>query len=135
MRPCRSVRTPTARCTSSRCPARCCASTPPRSPGPPCQAGAVRYVIYGAGAVGGAIGGRLFQSGHDVVLIARGAHHDAMASAGLVLETADGTVTLPVPVTRSPAEAEVSGDDVVLLTMKTQDTAAALGELAATVGG
>ncbi|MFN8508386.1 MAG: 2-dehydropantoate 2-reductase N-terminal domain-containing protein [Dehalococcoidia bacterium] len=33
----------------------------------------MRYIIYGAGAVGGAIGGRLFQSGRDVVLIARGA--------------------------------------------------------------
>ena len=95
----------------------------------------MRYVIYGAGAVGGAIGGRLFEHGHDVVLVARGAHHDAMASSGLVLESADGQVTLPVPVTRSPAEARVTSDDVVLLTMKTQDTAAALNELTAVVDG
>ena len=33
----------------------------------------MRYVIYGAGAIGGTIGGRLFQHGHDVALIARGA--------------------------------------------------------------
>ena len=95
----------------------------------------MRYVIYGAGAVGGAIGGRLFEHGYDVVLVARGAHHDAMASSGLVLESADGQVTLPVPVTRSPAEARVTSDDVVLLTMKTQDTAAALNELSAVVDG
>jgi 2-dehydropantoate 2-reductase len=87
-------------------------------------------VIYGAGAVGGAIGGRLFEHGHDVVLVARGAHHDAVADRGLVLETPDGVVTLPVPVTRSPAEAGIRPDDVVLLCMKTQDTAAALNDLA-----
>jgi 2-dehydropantoate 2-reductase len=40
----------------------------------------VRYIIIGAGAgaVGGTIGGRLFQAGHDVVLLARGAHLAAL---------------------------------------------------------
>jgi 2-dehydropantoate 2-reductase len=33
----------------------------------------VRYVVFGAGAIGSAIGGRLFEHGHDVTLIARGA--------------------------------------------------------------
>lgn len=32
----------------------------------------MRYIIVGAGAVGGAIGGRLAEAGHDVVLVARG---------------------------------------------------------------
>ena len=32
-----------------------------------------RYIIIGAGAIGGGIGGRLAQVGHDVVLVARGA--------------------------------------------------------------
>src|SRR5690349_13434290 len=43
----------------------------------------VRFVVYGAGAVGGVVGARLFQSGADVVLVARGSHHDAIASDGL----------------------------------------------------
>ena len=34
----------------------------------------MRFVVYGAGAIGGAIGGRLFQAGHDVTLVARGDH-------------------------------------------------------------
>ncbi|HZM30258.1 MAG TPA: 2-dehydropantoate 2-reductase N-terminal domain-containing protein [Acidimicrobiales bacterium] len=31
----------------------------------------MRFLIYGAGAIGGGIGGRLFEAGHDVTLIAR----------------------------------------------------------------
>ncbi len=34
----------------------------------------MRYIIYGAGGIGGAIGGRLALAGRDVVLITRGAH-------------------------------------------------------------
>ncbi len=43
----------------------------------------MRYIIYGAGAVGGSIGARLFERGHDVVLIARGPHFEAMHRHGL----------------------------------------------------
>lgn len=31
----------------------------------------MRYIIIGAGAVGGAVGGRLAEAGHEVVLVAR----------------------------------------------------------------
>jgi 2-dehydropantoate 2-reductase len=34
----------------------------------------VRYIIIGAGAVGGTIGGCLALAGHEVVLVARGVH-------------------------------------------------------------
>ena len=50
----------------------------------------MRYIIYGAGAVGGTIGGKLFQSGHDVVLIARGDHLHAIRERGLRLRTPHG---------------------------------------------
>ena len=56
--------------------------------------GRMRYIIIGAGAVGGTIGGCLFQGGHDVVLVARGAHLDALRSRGLTLATPLGTDTL-----------------------------------------
>ena len=42
--------------------------------------GEVRYIIIGAGAVGGTIGARLFDSGCEVVLVARGRHLDALRS-------------------------------------------------------
>jgi 2-dehydropantoate 2-reductase len=92
----------------------------------------VRFVVYGAGAVGGVIGARLFQSGRDVTLIARGAHYDAIRDQGLRFETPDESVTLPIPVAARPADVKLAGGDVVLLTMKTQDTAAALAELSVT---
>ena len=61
----------------------------------------MRIVVFGAGAVGGVIGGRLFQyadrHGHDVVLVARGAHHDAIRDQGLTVHDPDATVVLPVP--------------------------------------
>jgi 2-dehydropantoate 2-reductase len=91
----------------------------------------VRFVVYGAGAVGGVIGAHLFRQGHDVTLIARGAHHDAIRDRGLRLDTPDESVTLPVPVAARPAEVEFADGDVVLLAMKTQDTAPALAELSA----
>jgi 2-dehydropantoate 2-reductase len=47
----------------------------------------MRYIIIGAGAVGGAIGGRLFEGGREVVLVARGAHYRALAEKGLTLVT------------------------------------------------
>ncbi|MEX0782802.1 MAG: 2-dehydropantoate 2-reductase N-terminal domain-containing protein [Dehalococcoidia bacterium] len=90
----------------------------------------MRYVIYGAGAIGGVIGGRLAQHGRDVVLIARGGHLAAIQRAGLVLESPVERVTLPIPAVGSPAEVDWREGDAVVLAMKTQDTEAALNQLA-----
>ncbi|MGH2634470.1 MAG: ketopantoate reductase family protein, partial [Tepidiformaceae bacterium] len=81
----------------------------------------MRYIIYGAGGIGGAIGGRLFLAGREVVLIARGAHLDAIRAGGLLLRTPEGDHRLPIDVAGHPREIEFRDDDVVLLTMKTQD--------------
>ncbi len=86
----------------------------------------MRFVIFGAGAIGGVVGARLHQSGHDVVLIARGAHREAIAAAGLRLETPVEAVTLPIPVAGDPIEAAVGPGDIVLLCVKSQDTWPAL---------
>jgi len=91
----------------------------------------LRFIVYGAGAIGGVIGARLFQGGHDVTLIARGAHYEAIRDHGLRFETPDESVTLPIPVAARPADVKFAEGDVVLLAMKTQDTAAALAELSA----
>jgi 2-dehydropantoate 2-reductase len=89
----------------------------------------MRYIVYGAGAIGGTIGARLFGSGHEVVLIARGAHLEAMRQRGLTLETPVESGTLKIPVVGHPSEITVRDDDAVILTMKTQDTVAALDDL------
>jgi 2-dehydropantoate 2-reductase len=86
----------------------------------------VRFIVYGAGAVGGVVGGRLAEHGHDVVLIARGAHAEELRRAGLTIESPDATSTVDVPVARDPSEIELRADDVVLLAMKSQDTHDAL---------
>jgi len=86
----------------------------------------MRFVIFGAGAIGGLVGARLHQSGQEVLLIARGAHHDAIARDGLTLVTPTERETLKLPVARDAATAALREDDVILLCVKSQDTWGAL---------
>lgn len=86
----------------------------------------MRYIIAGAGAVGGTIGARLFQGGHEVVLLARGAHLAALRDGGLRLLTPDGVSTLPIPAIAQPAEVGLQAGDVLVLAVKSQDAAAVL---------
>ena len=95
----------------------------------------MRFLIYGAGAVGGVVGARLWEHGHDVVLIARGEHHHAIASSGLRLESPNEAKTLHIPAIDHPGEIELDPSDVVLLTVKSQDTAEALRSLASSAPG
>jgi len=91
----------------------------------------VRYVVYGAGAIGGVVGGRLHQHGHDVILLARGAHLDAIRTNGLRVDDVDGRVVVRVDAVATPDEIDWRDDDVVLLAVKSQDTVDALDALAA----
>jgi 2-dehydropantoate 2-reductase len=91
----------------------------------------MRFVVLGAGAIGGVVGARLHQAGHEVTLIARGEHGRAIRARGLTLEEPDGTSVLEIPAVESPAELRWSGEEVVLLCVKTQDTAGALQALRA----
>ncbi|MFH8337673.1 ketopantoate reductase family protein [Streptomyces sp. AM6-12] len=87
----------------------------------------MRYIVIGAGAVGGAVGGRLAQAGREVVLVARGGHLAALVEHGLRLRVPEGEVTLRLPAVAGPEPlGELRADDVLLLAVKTQDTAAAL---------
>ncbi len=92
----------------------------------------MRYIVVGAGAVGGAIGGRLFQHGHDVVLVARGDHLAALRSTGLKLRDPDSTVQLSIEAVGNVADARPQGDDVVILATKSQHSEALLGDLEVT---
>ncbi|MGO9959384.1 MAG: ketopantoate reductase family protein [Solirubrobacteraceae bacterium] len=94
----------------------------------------MRFVIFGAGAVGGVVGARLHQSGHEVVLIARGAHLEAIRRDGLTLLTPVERAVLKVPVAADPASVGWSGDEVVMLATKSQDTLGALSSLRGAVG-
>ena len=72
------------------------------------------YVVFGAGAIGAAVGGRLALSGRDVILIARGPHLEAMQAHGLRLESPDGTETVHVPAVGHPREIDWHANHVVL---------------------
>lgn len=89
----------------------------------------MRYVILGSGAVGGTIGYMLHQAGHDVVLIARGAHLEALQTSGLSVHTAAGVEHANIPAVATPAAANIVDGDVVFLATKTQDTPDALAAL------
>lgn len=89
-----------------------------------------RFIIYGAGAVGGVIGGSLALAGHDVALIARGDHLAAIQRKGLELHTERGVEVVQTDAVADPGDLALSADDVVLLSMKTQDTIPALDRLA-----
>ena len=68
----------------------------------------MRYVVIGAGAVGGSIGARLHQSGHEVVLVARGEHLARMQADGLRFVSPDGDARLDDPRRRRPDDLTVT---------------------------
>ena len=92
--------------------------------------GGMRYIVIGAGAIGGTIGGRLSEAGHEVVLVARGPHLDALRARGLRLTTPNGPSTLRIPAIGRPGELELRDGDVLILAVKTQDAEAVLAEWA-----
>jgi 2-dehydropantoate 2-reductase len=91
----------------------------------------MRYVVVGAGAVGGVIAAQLHRHGRDVAAVARGAHYEAITASGLSLETPQGTFTLAVPASRRVSEVALRDGDVVVLAVKSQDTLGVLRELVA----
>ena len=90
-----------------------------------------RYVVLGAGAVGGVVGARLELAGFPVALVARGEHLARLRADGLTLETPTGTEVLDVHVAARPGDLAWAGPTVVLLAVKSQQTTAALDDLAA----
>jgi 2-dehydropantoate 2-reductase len=85
-----------------------------------------RYIFIGAGAIGGGMGARLFQSERDVLLIARGTHLEAMQRDGLRLRTPYEDVRLSIPVAGGPAGLTLRPDDLLVLATKTHQAQEAL---------
>ncbi len=77
----------------------------------------MRIAIFGAGGIGGYLGGRLSQAGEEVVLIARGEHLRAIREHGLRVDSIKGDfVAAPALATDSPTEAGTV--DAVILGVK-----------------
>lgn len=94
----------------------------------------MRYIVYGAGGIGGGIGALLHQAGRDVVLIARGPHLDAMRANGLLVRRPDGDLRVDLPTAAHPSEVDFRDGDAALMTMKGQDMSAALDDLERAAG-
>jgi 2-dehydropantoate 2-reductase len=77
----------------------------------------MRIAVFGSGAVGGYFGGRLAQAGEEVVFIARGAHLEALRSAGLRVDSPKGDLIIqPAQATDDPGQ--VGAVDAVLVGVK-----------------
>jgi 2-dehydropantoate 2-reductase len=93
----------------------------------------MRILVVGAGAIGGYFGGRLLQAGRDVTFLVRPRRASELASAGLVIKSPNGDVTLKDP-PRVEADKLKDKFDVVLLSCKAFDLDDAITSFAAAVG-
>ncbi|WP_293329630.1 ketopantoate reductase family protein [Mycobacterium sp.] len=87
-----------------------------------------RYVIVGAGAIGGTLGTVLARAGIPTVLVARGRHAGVLAASGMTLRTPDGTFRTTVTAASRPQDVRLTERDVLVFTTKTQQLDAALCE-------
>jgi 2-dehydropantoate 2-reductase len=87
-----------------------------------------RYVIIGAGAIGGTVGAVLARAGIPTVLVARGRHAEVLAAEGLTLRTPDGTFHTPVTAVSRAEHLRLTPHDVLVFTTKTQQLEVALQE-------
>jgi 2-dehydropantoate 2-reductase len=90
--------------------------------------GGRRYVIVGAGAIGGTVGGALARADIPTVLVARGRHAEVLSADGLTLITPDGLFHTPVSAVSRPEDVRLTRHDVLVFTTKTQQIDAALQE-------
>ena len=93
----------------------------------------MRILVVGAGAIGGYFGGRLLQAGNDVTFLVRPKRASELASAGLVIKSPAGDVTLKNPPTVQ-ADKLAEKFDVVLLSCKAFDLEDAIKSFAPAVG-
>ena len=91
----------------------------------------MKICIVGAGAIGGFLGARLAQAGHEVSLILRGANLAAVQKSGLLLIEENGQELLVNPVRATSVIAEAGIQDVIILTLKAHQVAPIAGELPA----
>ena len=93
----------------------------------------MRILVVGAGAIGGYFGGRLLQAGRDVTFLVRAKRASELASAGLVIKSPNGDVTLTAPRAVQADELDKTFD-LVLLSCKAFDLEDAIKSFAPAVG-
>jgi 2-dehydropantoate 2-reductase len=93
----------------------------------------MRILVVGAGAIGGYFGGRMLQAGRDVTFLVRPRRAAELASAGLVIKSPNGDVTLTAPPIVQ-ADTLDKTFDLVLLSCKAFDLEDAIKSFAPAVG-
>ena len=92
----------------------------------------MRICVVGAGAVGGLTGAWFARAGHEVCLVARGAHLEALRRDGLTLLSDGNRSVFPIPASDDPAD--FGTQDAVFVCLKTHSIAAMLPRLKPLVG-
>jgi len=92
----------------------------------------MRFLVVGAGAVGGYFGGRLQEKGEDVTFLVREGREKQLKETGLVIESVHGNVTLN-PKTIIAGE-EAGSFDVILLSTKAYHLEGAMESITQYVG-
>ncbi len=93
----------------------------------------MRFLVVGAGAIGGYFGGRLLEAGRDVTFLVRPRRAAELASAGLTIRSRFGDATLPAPplVLAGALDAPF---DAVVLSCKAYDLEGAMDAFAPAIG-
>ncbi|MCA8928158.1 MAG: ketopantoate reductase family protein [Alphaproteobacteria bacterium] len=91
------------------------------------EADPMKIIVMGAGALGSISAALLHAAGHDVALVARGARAEHLRANGIRVEGL-AEVTAACPIVTDPAT--LTEADLLIMTVKTFDTAAALQQLA-----
>lgn len=93
----------------------------------------MRWLVLGAGALGGYFGGRLMESGEDVTFLLRQRRMERVQARGLTIKSPNGDARFPAP--RTLLSADVDGlYDVVIVACKAYDLDSAMDAIAPAVG-
>jgi 2-dehydropantoate 2-reductase len=76
----------------------------------------MKFCVYGAGAIGGAMAARLARAGHETSVVVRGAHLDAIRAQGLRCEAPNESFTMKVAASHNPGD--FGAQDAVIVTVK-----------------
>jgi 2-dehydropantoate 2-reductase len=90
----------------------------------------MRILVMGAGALGTVAGGFMAQAGHEVVLVGRAAHMDAIRRNGLRLSGIWGEHHVATLATRTSVDGlEAGAFDLILIAVKSYDTRRAVEQV------
>ena len=92
----------------------------------------MKICIYGAGAVGGLLAAWLARAGHDVSVLARGAHLDAIRAHGLRVRSNDQVQAFKLRAESDPAR--LGPQDYVLVVVKAQSLTDVASRIAPLLG-